>query len=102
MDNDYIVCGLNAGYALDDRTDITAGYNYYTQRNYSVVPNAMGYGLETSEHMFSVGLNRVLTENMLWNINYGYIMSDTKATDQSGGFNDFDAHMLSTGLQIRF
>jgi hypothetical protein len=102
MDNDYIVCGLNAGYALDDRTDITAGYNYYTQRNYGVAAGAMGYGLETSEHMFSVGMNRMLTDNMLWTVSYGFITSDTKEADQSGGFNDFDAHMVSTGLQIRF
>lgn len=102
MDNDYIVCGLNAGYALDTRTDITAGYNFYTQRNYSVAAGSMGYGLETSEHVFSIGMNRMISDNMLWTVSYGFITSDTKDTDQSGGFNDFDAHMVSTGLQIRF
>ncbi len=102
MDNDYIVCGLNAGYALDARTDITAGYNFYTQRNYGVAAASMGYGLETSEHMFSIGMNRMLTDNILWTVSYGFITSDTKDIDQSGGFNDFDAHMVSTGLQVRF
>jgi hypothetical protein len=102
MDNDYVVCGLNGGYALDDRTDITAGYNFYTQRNYGMAAASMGYGLETSEHVFSVGMNRMLTDNVLWTVSYGFITSDTKDTDQSGGFNDFDAHMVSTGLQVRF
>lgn len=101
-DNDYITCGLTTGYAIDDRTSVTAGYNYYGSNDYSVAAASMGYGLETSEHIFSLGLNRALTDTMLWNLNYAYIASNTQADDQSGGFNDFEAHMISTGLQIRF
>jgi outer membrane protein assembly factor BamA len=101
-DNDYLTCGVNIGYAIDDRTDVTASYNYYGSSDYNVAAASMGYGLDTEEHAFSLTLSRMITENMMWNLSYGYITSNTSGNDQSGGFNDFDAHMISTGLQIRF
>jgi hypothetical protein len=39
---------------------------------------------------------------MIWNMRYAFITSNTDAPDQTGGYNDFDAHMISTGLQFRF
>ena len=104
-DNDYLTATLAVGYAIDDRTDITASYSYYGANNYNQVtssPASLGYGLETQESVASVTLNRVLTENMVWNLRYAYIDSNTTSSDQSGGFDDFTAHMVSTGLQIRF
>jgi hypothetical protein len=104
-DNDYLTATLAVGYAIDDRTDITASYSYYGANNYNQVtssPASIGYGLETQESVASVTLNRVLTENMVWNLRYAYIDSNTTSSDQSGGFDDFTAHMVSTGLQIRF
>ena len=44
----------------------------------------------------------VVNENMIWNLRYGFITSNTTSNDQSGGYDDFDAHMISTGLQVRF
>lgn len=102
VDNDYVTCGLTVGYAIDDKTDLTASYNYYGAGNYSMAASSLGYGLETEEHAFSLTLSRMITENMLWNLSYGYITSNTSGVDQSGGLNDYDAHMISTGLQIRF
>ena len=106
-DSDYIAGNLSAGYAIDNRTDITASYSYYGACNYSnsegfTGVNTMGYGLNTEEHAFSVTLTRALTPNMIWNLRYGFITSNTDEVDQSGGLNDFDAHMVSTGLQVRF
>ncbi len=107
-DNDYLTATLTAGYAIDNRTDITASYTYFGASNYvnsvgfTGVPT-MGYGLNTQEHGVNVTLTRVLTPNMIWNLRYGFITSNTDPMpDQSGGYNDFDAHMVSTGLQIRF
>jgi hypothetical protein len=101
-DNDYVTCGVSAGYAIDDKTDVTAAYNYYGMSNYAVAASALGYGYNTDEHAISLTLTRMLSDNMLWNLSYGFITSNTDGTDQTGGFNDFDAHMISTGLQIRF
>jgi hypothetical protein len=107
-DNDYLCGTLTAGYAIDKRTEITASYTYYSANNYVnsvgfTGVNTMGYGLETQEHSVGVTLTRVLTPNMIWNLHYGYVSSNTDSSgDQSGGYDDFDAHMVSTGLQVRF
>ena len=115
--NDYITGNLSIGYAIDDRTDITASYTYYGANNYeqkgdpyntatagASIANAMGYGLNTQEHTVSLTLNRALTANMVWNLRYAFMTSQTTGAlqDQSGGANDFTAQMVSTGLQIRF
>lgn len=104
-DNDYLAATLSVGYAIDDRTDINASYSYYGATNYNAVstlPASMAYGLNTHEHAVSLALTRILTPNMVWNLRYAFITSQTEPQDQSGGFNDFTAQMISTGLQIRF
>ena len=113
--NNYFSGSLTAGYAIDDKTDITATYTYYGASNYeqqgspytasstSPIPYGMGYGLNTQEHGVNLTLTRAITPNMIWNLRYGFVTSQTSPMpDQSGGFNDFTAQMISTGLQIRF
>jgi hypothetical protein len=103
-DNDYLTATLTAGYALDDKTDITASYSYYYADNYSLprsaagVP-AMGYGTSIEENVFSVSVNRAITPSMLLSLGYGYYTGNDST---SGGYNDYSAHIFSTGLQIRF
>lgn len=114
-DNDYVSGNLTVGYAVDDKTDITLSYNYYGADNYAQqgapyvadgsndIPNDMGFGLNTEEHSLSLSINRMLAPNMIWNLRYAFITSNTDSMpDQTGGYNDFDAQMISTGLQIRF
>ncbi|MEI6676056.1 MAG: hypothetical protein WCO57_12855 [Verrucomicrobiota bacterium] len=107
-DNDFLTASLTAGYAIDDRTDITASYTYYGASNYDnskgyTGVNTMGFGQNTQENAISLTLTRALTPNMIWNLRYGWITSNTDPMpDQTGGYNDFSAHMVSTGLQIRF
>jgi long-subunit fatty acid transport protein len=102
-DNDYLTLSLAAGYALDDKTDITAAYSYYYCDNYNRLAAPMigsvGYGTSIEEHVFSLSLNRQITPSMLWNVGYGYYTGEDDAVP---GFNDFSAHVFSTGLQIRF
>ena len=114
--NDYFTGSLSVGYAIDDRTDLTASYTFYDAKNYTqqgapytatataAIPYAMGYGLNTQENTVSLVLTRALTPSMVWNLRYALMSSQTTGAlqDQSGGFNDFTAQMLSTGLQIRF
>jgi hypothetical protein len=99
-ENDYITAGLTAGYALDNKTDITASYSYYYADNYAAIsPVVRGFGTSIEEHVFSVSLNRQISANMIWNLGYGYYKGNDGAVND---FNDFDAHMVSTGLQVRF
>jgi len=99
------MANLTAGYAIDERTDIQAGYTFYRADNLAIpfdaagVPGSTPFGSDTEEHVFSVRLNRIINPNMIWNLGYGYYTSNDGT---SGGYNDFDAHMVSTGLQIRF
>jgi hypothetical protein len=103
--NDSITANLTAGYALSDQTDLLFGYTYLYASNFAVprdaagVPGSVPFGTDLEEHVFSVSLNHQISQNMLWNIGYGYYTSNDGT---SGGNNDFDAHMLSTGLQVRF
>ncbi len=106
-DNDSLVGSLTAGYAIDARTELTATYSFYQANNYVASKSwngypTMGYGYETEEHMISLALSRVINENMIWNLRYGFVTSQTGSDDQTGGVNDFNAHMVSTGLQVRF
>lgn len=108
-ENNYLVANLNVGYAIDKKTDITGGYSFYYCKNYAITdattgamagnPGSAGYGTDLEEHVFSIRLNRWINESMVWNIRYGYYNS---YDGSSGRNNDFDAHMLSTGLQVRF
>ena len=100
--SNYFSGSLAAGYAIDNKTDLTSSLNYYGAKNYDAAAGSMGYGLNTDEFAVNVTLTRMLTANMVWNLRYGYMTSNTSIQDQSGGFNDFAAHMVSTGLQIRF
>lgn len=99
-EDDYLTASLSAGYALDKKTDLTAGYSYYYANNYAAIsPAVRGFGTSMEEHVFSLSLNRQINANMAWNLGYRYY----KGLDgTSGGINDFDAHMVSTGLQVRF
>ena len=109
FDNDYVMANLTVGYALDRKTDITAGYSYYYSSNFNTLPmtsyasgpapGSVGYGTDLEEHVFSLRLNRWINPNMIWNVGYAYYTSNDGT---SGGNNDFDAHMVSTGLQVRF
>jgi hypothetical protein len=103
--NDYVTATFTVGYALDKKTDLQASYSYYYSNNYAVtyespgVPGSVPFGSDAEEHLFSLSLNRRISPSMLWNVGYGFYTSNDGA---SGGYNDFDAHMVSTGLQVRF
>lgn len=98
-DNDYLTTNLTVGWAIDEKTELTAGYSYYMAKNYTVPASSVGYGTDLEEHVFNLGLYRQISENMLLNFGYAYYTSNEGTTN---GANDFDAHMLSSGLQIRF
>ena len=105
MSNDYITANVTFGYALDQKTDIRATYTYYYSNDFQVPYEAPGvagsvpYGTTLEEHVFGLSLNRRISPSMIWNMGYGYF---TCNDGTSGGHNDTSAHMVSTGLQVRF
>lgn len=100
-ENDYWFATLGAGYALGQKTDLTADYSYYRADNYA--PDnfqvSVPYGAGAREHALSVGLVQRLSRRLRHAVRYTYLRSDDET---SGGQNDFEAHVVSTGLLFRF
>ena len=98
--NNYWMSTLSAGYALNDRTDLTATYFYYNADNFN--DNALytqPYGASAEQHGVTVALSYLIKENMRWTIRYGYFTSHDETSD---GHNDFDASVITTLIQYRF
>ena len=99
-DNDYWSTSLSAGYSLTKNSALEAGFYYYGADNYVDNSSAsMPYGTIADEYMLTLGYVQQINANMVWNLRYGYYRGDD---DASGGYNDYEAHMVSTGLQVRF
>jgi outer membrane receptor for monomeric catechols len=98
-DNNYWSLSLNAGYALNKRTALHAAYNFYHADNYPSAVNSVPYGMITDEHALTLTLNQRINNRMAWNASYGYYHGDD---DAAGGYNDYEAHVLSTGFRYSF
>lgn len=99
-DNNYWTTAINAGYALSKNTDVLFGYQYSNADNYlndSTV--TVPYGTISQEHSLTVTMIQRINANMTANLRYGWFRGDD---DAAGGYNDYEAHMVSTGLQVRF
>jgi hypothetical protein len=98
--NDYWNSTFSAGYALSDKTDVNANYFYYFADNY--INNALvsqPYGADNREHAVTVAVNHKFRENLRGTVKYGFFNFRDRT---SGGHNDFDAHLVYSGLQYRF
>jgi hypothetical protein len=99
-DNDYLSVALSAGYIIGRNTDLKVSYDYFEADNH--VDNAaltVPYGILSEEHAFTVTMTRWITPRMAWNLRYGFYKGED---DAYGGHNDYQAHMVSTGLHVRF
>ncbi len=98
--NDYWTVTSSIGYVIDDRTDFYADYYFYCANDHfknAVV--AVPYGLGATEHAASATVTRQLTKNMRLLLRYGYF---NYRDVTSGGHNNYTAHSLYSGLQVRF
>jgi hypothetical protein len=98
--NDYWTVTSGIGYIIDDKTNFYADYSFYCANDYfknAVV--AVPYGLGATEHTVSATVTRQLTNNMRLLFRYGYF---NYRDVTSGGHNNYRAHSLYSGLQVRF
>jgi hypothetical protein len=98
--NDYWTVTSGFGYIIDDKTDFYADYSFYCANDHfknAVV--AVPYGLGATEHAASATLTRQLTKQMRLLLKYGYF---DYRDETSGGHNNYRAHSLYSGLQVRF
>jgi predicted porin len=97
--NDYWTLNFNAGFVLDNKTDLNLGYTYYDANNYVDNSPYVCYGAGGQEHGINLTLVRRLTEKLRVTVRYGYY----HYTDQtSGGNNDYNAQLVYSSLQYRF
>jgi hypothetical protein len=98
--NDYWNASLSAGYALSEKTDLHANYIFYRASNYtnnSLV--SQPYGADHTQHGTTLGVTHRFKPNLRGMLRYGYYTFKDRT---SGNHNNFDAHLIYTGLQYRF
>lgn len=98
--NDYWTVSAGGGYVLDRKTDVRADYSFYRANDYfNNAPVAMPYGMGATQHTASGTLTREIAKNVRLVLKYTYFnYSDLT----SGGHNNYQAHSIYSGLQIRF
>jgi hypothetical protein len=98
--NDYYTLNSTAGYLIDDKTEVTAGYTFYRAPDWFKNPVVgMPYGMGASEHTASIGLSREITKNVRLQVKYTYF---NYADETFGGHNNYRAHSIFSSLQFRF
>jgi hypothetical protein len=97
----YTYFTLGSGYALDDDSDLYFDYTISQSRD-SFVDNASlttAYGSDFKTQLASVTWTRRLDRNIWVTFKYAYAKNDDVP---SGGFADYEAHMLYGKMQYRF
>ncbi len=99
-ENDYWTGTGVVGYAISDDVDVEGSYTYYAADNFMAGMTAgQPYGTDLEEHWLGATLIWRSSPRVRWTARYGYGMSDDKA---SGGYNDYDVHLLQASMQYRF
>ncbi len=93
---------LTAGYALDNKTDLTAEYSFSYSDNFNndvLTGGGYDYGMDMRRHGIQVGIRRQLAKNVVANLRYGYFEYVEGST---GGINNYRANMVTASCGIRF
>lgn len=98
--NDYFTAQAVAGIVVDAKTDVQALYTFYLADNYENNSDySQPYGADLQEHGFSLGLRRQLTEALEGSLRYGFYTSDN---DETGGYDDYDGHLVYGSVRYAF
>jgi hypothetical protein len=98
--NDYWTVTSGIGYIIDDKTDFYSDFSFYCANDYFKNPAvAVPYGMGGTEYTASASITRQLTKNTRLLLRYGYY---NYRDVTSGGHNNYQAHSLYSGLQLRF
>lgn len=98
--NDYFNVQCTAGLVVDDRTDLQAHYTYYRADNFnSDFAESQPYGAGAEEHGILASLIRRIHPRLRVSLRYGFFSG---RSETSGGFNDYDAHLLMSTAHYLF
>lgn len=97
--NVWTVLGT-AGYALDNKTDLTATYSYSRCDNFTDNSTVgMPFGLDNQRHSLQVAISRRLRKNIAAQIRYGYA---EYAEVSNGGVDNYQAHQVGASCTIKY
>lgn len=97
---DVYTATLALGYALDEKTDLTAQYSYSRASDFQNNAAAgLPLGVDNEMHGATVGVSRRVKENILVRVRYSYYEYND---DANGGYTDYQAHLASASCNIRF
>jgi hypothetical protein len=98
--NNYWTVNFNAGFVLDEKTDLNLGYYFYRAADgQNTLVNGLPLGTDALEHSVMATLTRRITPHLRWNLKYGFTHYDDFA---SAGAYNFKAQVVYTSLQYRF
>jgi hypothetical protein len=98
--NNYLTVNCNAGFVVNEKTDLNVGYFFYLADNFEDnSATGLPLGMGADEHGVTAAISRRISKNMRLNLRYGYFRSDE---DTFGGNNHYAAHTLFSSLQYRF
>ncbi|MBX3745977.1 MAG: hypothetical protein KF833_11780 [Verrucomicrobiae bacterium] len=99
-DNDYLSLNATAGFVLDHRTDLQAQYRYYLADNFEAwLLDSQPYNSGLEEHGVLATITRRIHPRLRVNLRYGYFQA---RSTQSGGNNDYHAHLLYSSAHYLF
>ncbi len=97
--NVYTAVGA-AGFALDNKTDLTVEYSYSRSDNFTDnSADGLPLGLDFHRHGLIAGIRRKITKNIEARLRYGWY---EYVESSSGGINNYIAHLGSASCTIRF
>jgi len=99
-ENDYVLGTLSAGWAVNDRNDLTLETFFYETDNF-VDTSELGqpYGAGEKRHHLALSWGFRYTEDLLFTTRYTIASNRDSA---SGGNNDYDAQSIYLNVQYRF
>jgi hypothetical protein len=98
--NNYWTVNFSSDFVVDDRTDLNVTYFYYQADDYQNNSSAgVAVGAGAREHGVTATLTRRITQNLRASLKYNYYNYADAAT---GGFNNFEAHLIFASMQYRF
>ena len=98
--NDYWTVSALAGFLLDDKTDLNAGYSFFCANDhFKNTRVGQPYGLGATEHTVSAGIGHQFNKQVRVTLKYTYF---DYRDSLYGGHNNYTAHSIFSGLQYRF
>lgn len=100
-DNNYWTGSLLTGFVIDEVTDAQIQYTHYKADNYepALLATALPYGAGQTDHTFTIGAKRKLSDTVFLEGKVGYLKS---TSDTTGGRTDYKGFIAYVGLQQAF